>query len=265
MAAVKEFWKFTEVAEFLPIAKAQEKANADEQYLVIKLGTIVSRSLPMGHRGAKESYKQKTGSDTGFDDNPWRNVSSGQIIEITGKKDRLAWVYIPMYSKENYITKEILYYGVAALHSLTETMDKTPLKTNWKLISTYNDSKPKDIKTKTLLLADVWLDEKVKPEDIKKIYPGKVEVVSYDTWKEAILSRNSEFTYSIVVPVPSGGDYNFEHHLMDASKGTFSGIAAPKVAVKMNSPLGRNVNLTKANTGYINKTMLEMYRDLYNK
>ncbi|MEO1653771.1 MAG: hypothetical protein AAFU64_09510, partial [Bacteroidota bacterium] len=102
-----------------------------------------------------------------------------------------------------------------------------------------------------------WLDLNKKKDDIKELYNFPVEVVNYETWKEAILKKKEGIAYVVVVPVPLGGKYVYLHYLMDAQTGKVFAIVKPKVGLSIGG-----INLSKKNTGYINKKNLEAYDEV---
>lgn len=240
--AVENFWNFSEVVEYLPIDEAYKKVKNTPNLVVLSIGTTKSNSLSHG-KGM----------------NRYKFVSKGNHIEIsTGKRAVLVKNYIPAFGKENIITDEIIAFGISSLQYMCQTMDQQNIKSNLKLKSAYKVHSPK-LKTKKLYVMEGWLSDKIQADEVESIYDFPVEVVSYEKWENAILSKKEGVAYSIIVPVPVGGDYVYQHYLVDAQTGMIYGISQPKAAMKV-----AGFNVSKSNTGYINKANLENYSDVVN-
>lgn len=237
--ALKDFWTLSEIGESMPTKEAKTKAKANDKLFVISVGLSTGKSL--------------THSDGGG--NLYRYVAKGIHLEISNGKKVVIKQYLPAFGEERAITEEILASALTSVQYLCNTMVKKSMKNNMKYKNAYKVNSPK-LKSKTLYIAEGWVDEKMK-ESVASLYNGKVEVVSYEKWRDVILSKKEGAAYSIVIPVLVGADYLYQHYLIDASSGIVYGIAIPKAA---SANLGRvKVNLSKANNGYVNKKILEKY------
>jgi len=242
IAAVNEFWKISEIGEPMPVEEAISKTKEDNSITVIKIGEI--RAISMTHK-----YN-----------NYWnyRNINSSKVIELyNGGKKPVFKQFIPEFNNE--ITSEILWFGIAAMHYQLVTMEENNIGVT-KLKKQYKSSSPK-LNDVTLLIPEGWTDKKTTPESLKEIYGGKAYIVSYSIWRKAIMERDEDVAYSIICSVPFGDGYVHLHYLMDAKTGNILAVIQPKVAVSINKPKG-NVNLTKGNSGYVNKKILEKYNNV---
>ena len=238
---VESFWSFSEVDEYLPREEAFEKAKNNKDIVVLAIGTTTSIS---GRHGRTTGYS-------------YRTISRGKHLEISnGKGKAIIKNFIPAFGEEEYITDEILAFGLTAIEYLCKTMEEDKLKTNWKFKSAYKVHS-RDIKSKTLYLMDGWVSEKIKKEDIRKAYEAPIAVVTQEKWADAILSKKEGIAYCIVVPATVGGKFVYMHYIVDAHTGVVYGIAYPKVAVDV-----AGVNVSKSNSGYINKKNLKAYADI---
>jgi len=237
--AVENHWGFNKVVEYLPKKEAYAKAKGDDNLVVLSLGSTKSQSL--SHETGVPGFK-------------YRYVSKGKHIEVsTGKGKPLLKHYIPTFGKEGVITKEILVFGLSSLEYLCKTMISNNLKSNYKYKPAYK-KRSSELQTTKLYVLDLWLSSKVKKEEIASLYPYPIEIVNYEKWSEAILSKQEGISYSIIVPVPIGGDYFYQHYLVNANTGVVYGVYAPKVVTKAG-----NLNVTKTNVGYTNKKILQKY------
>ncbi|MBL4655730.1 MAG: hypothetical protein JKY33_07900 [Bacteroidia bacterium] len=234
--AVKQFWTIGKVGEPMPLAEAIKKAKEDESIIVITTGTTSSQSLT--HEDGAGRY---------------RYISTGHILELFGKSKKAMYKQIiPAFGEDDVITKEILYFGVSAMHYHLNTMNEKQLGTA-KARGEYKIKSP-ELKKANLLLAEGWMDSKTTKETVGDYYTGKCEIVPYETWRNAILNREPGKAYSIIAPLALGGNYIYYHYLMEAKTGAVYAIASSKVAVSL-----RGLNLSKGNSGYINKKVLDKY------
>jgi hypothetical protein len=60
--------------------------------------------------------------------------------------------------------------------------------------------------------------------------------------------------------VPIGGEFVYQHYLMDAETASVIYVSQPKMATKV-----AGFNVSKANTGYINSKNLERYNEAFEK
>jgi len=131
------------------------------------------------------------------------------------------------------------------------------LKGGMKAISTLRQQ-GSGLKDKTLLLPKSWLDSKLTEEQIKKNYTANFKIVSHQDWKNAIIEGQKDAAYVILVPVPVGGNYIYQHHIFDAeTKKKFYALLQPKAGVSING-----LNASKSNTGYINKKNVKKYNSV---
>ncbi|MCP4177184.1 MAG: hypothetical protein GY756_05395 [bacterium] len=239
--AVENFWNYNEVVEYLPKKEALKKARNNDNLFVLSIGTTRSKSMRHGSGAIKYRY-----------------VSSGKHIEISsGSPITNIKNYIPSIGgKEMIVTEEFIAYGISSMLYLFRTMEENELKNSSKYKASYKIHSPK-LKSKTLYLLDSWVNDKLKKEDIEKIYNAPIEVVTQEKWTNAILSKEEGIAYCIVVPVPGIGQYAYLHYIVDAQTGMVLGIGHPKAAVSFGG-----VNVSRANTGYINKKNIQQYSNI---
>lgn len=245
--AVREFWSFAEIHSVMPISEALDKAKSDESLYVIKFGKKTSRSMTHSYAG----------------NNGWgyRFVSSSKVVAISNGKKDLSVVYIPTYG-DNELSKEAFVFGVSVLQDNISTMDEKQIK-GMGVMKVWKERGP-GLADKTLLIPEGWTHEKLTMDVIKDNYSGKCEVVSHEVWKNAILNKEEGKAYVILSPVSIGGDYVYQHYLMNCSDASIFSVVQSKVAVKLAAPSGK-INLSKGNSGYIKDKNIKMYNKVLGK
>ncbi|WP_405385080.1 hypothetical protein [Maribacter sp. LLG6340-A2] len=238
---VKKFWTICPISEILPLKEARKKAKENDKLYVIHFGSLHSMS-PKRYIGDNYYFK---------------DISTGYFIGLTtGAKKPLMRSYIPIF--DNEFTEEVLSHGVTYMQELFTLMldnEVGALKT-LKIIKD-NSTQLKD---KVLYIPEWWMDSKLTEEDITKRYKGKYEIVSHYEWSSAILNKTPGIAYSIIIPVPMGGKYVYQHHICDAETSQIYGITQPKgAAIQLNG-----LNMSKANKGYVSKKNLDQYNDVLN-
>lgn len=252
--AVKNYWTFTSDVTTMPYKDAKALAKTDEKVLVFILTKVYSKSLP--HNSPSIGTFAPVLSIGNVGSPQYTEVSAGNALMIeNGKGKILASSCIPAFGDQDYITGEILAFGVAAINYQLKTMDERDMPNNLKYESAYKELSLDKLKERTLYIPEGWLSDKLKKEEISEIYKAKSEVVSYETWKDAILSKKEGVAYVIIVPRPLGGEFLYIHYLMDAQTGMILAMSTPKGA----SISG--INISKGNTGQINKRNIEKYND----
>jgi|GEM_PF-3998321 len=243
-AAVEENWKFSTVAEYLPMEEAKKKAKKDDNFLVLEFRHVNSSSC--SHKTPGQSIK-------------YRIVTSGYQLAITqgGSMKNFVATFIPTFN--NTTTREILFFAVSLMNNTLETMEKDNMKNNFKINSVFNE-RASALNNKTLFVAEGWLSDKLPEDELKKIYPAKIKVASYEEWRDAILTKKEGTAYMIVVPMPAGDSYIYYHYIMDAETSQCIGIVKPKAPVNIGG-----VNVSNANTGYLNKKVATKYAELLQK
>lgn len=240
---ITKYWSFSEVIAFENAETATKKAKLDDNLMVLKLGKKVGYSPSHSTPGSNNKYKY---------------ITEGHQIEIgTGKNKLLVSVLIPTF-KDDEITEEILVYGISTLQHLCKTMDDNNLKSNMKIKDVYKENTPQ-LKNKTLYIPEFWLSPKFDINEIKNLYDAKIKVVSYEDWRNAILTGEEGIAYVMVVPTPSGGNYVYLHYLVDAHTSNVYAFVYPKVSGSI-----AGINVTKSNTGFINDKNIKMYNEALN-
>lgn len=229
---IEEHWDFSEISEYMELDLARNKAKSDDNTYVLYLGKVSSGSLT--HQTASFNYKV---------------ISSGYSVKISeGKKSELYYQFMP--STDEKMPEESVVFAVSSIQYLFKSMVQDGLKSNTK----YKDSYKKhtsELKDKELYIMEGWIDTDA---NIGEYYSAAHKVVSYDTWRNAILEEKEGVVYDIIVPYPISGNYVYQHYLVDAADGTVYAIIMPKVAAS-----SHGINMTRSNSGYINKKNLKMY------
>ncbi len=234
---VSSIWNLSEIKSFLPLKSALSKASKDESLFVLYLGSTETESFKFGPKGYPVEY---------------RYISKGKFLGFSkGGKRPLMKSFIPSY--DNIIPKESIAQGVKFVQEVFKTMIENNLKNGLKAISEFENN-GKDLKNKTLYIPEGWVDSKLTEEQIEKYYGSKFEIVSYQKWKEAILTKKAGIAYVILIPIPVGGQYLYQHQICDAETDTFYAVIQPKAGVSLNG-----VNMSKSNTGLINKKNIKNY------
>jgi hypothetical protein len=242
-ATVAKYWTFSEVIGYESAENAIKRAKEDENILIMEVGSRSSKS--MVHHSA--------GSSVGY-----QTISYGKAINIKkGKSTYLFSNYIPSFEGD-VITEEVLIYGISTFQFMCKVMDEKNLASNMNLTKALKEYTP-ELKNKTLYLAEGWIDKKFDIQEIPDLYEGKIKVVSYDDWRNAIILGEEGIAYCMVVPVPVGGSYSYVHYLVDAKTATIYAMTYPKMAVNV-----AGFNVSKSNTGYINAKNISMYNDALN-
>lgn len=242
IAAVNSHWKLGEIGEPIPVEEALNKTKSDNSITVIKMGTASAASLIYN-----------------FDDYwNYRYINSSNTLELyNGQKKAVFKQFMPFFGKDEEVTEEILRFGVAAMHYQLSVMEQNQLGV-MKIKTKYKLNTPK-LKELTLLMPEGWMDEKSSPETVNSLYSGKGYIVSYKMWRNAIIEREEGLAYSMICQIPMGNGYVYQHFLVEAKTGDVLAIIQSKAAVSFKLIHGKDVNLTKGNSGYINKKIIENY------
>ncbi len=240
-AAIQNRWKFTEIIDYVPEKEAFKKVKSGEADYILFLNTkVVARS---------RDYKRGDYIDV------YRN--EGMAVELKKRKmtnGPVAGQYIPPFGDDNEYAEAFVNFGIDALQYQFETMINNDLKSNMKLYDAYNKN-GSQLKDRTLFVLDGWIHKKITIEEVKEMYLGKLEVVPFADWKEAILEKQEGRAYVVVVPVPTGKSYIYLHYLMDAGTGHVLGMGQPRVTFGA-------FGYSKGNSGFINEKNLKVYNEL---
>ena len=109
-----------------------------------------------------------------------------------------------------------------------------------------------DLAEKTLYIPDWWTGKLTK-EDIDKNYGGKYEIVNHEKWANAILNKEKDIAYVMIVPTAISGNFLHRHHLCNAETGRMYDMLQ-NAGVSFN-----DVNMSKGNKGYVVKKHLKDY------
>jgi hypothetical protein len=236
-STMKKFFTFNTNFAVMPYmdAKAEAKKDPDHVFIMFVTG-VSSKSLPHDGWFAPNS-------------NSYRMVSGGSFLAIENSKGGImANCYLPSFQDVG-ITEEIIAFGCEAISSMLKTMDEKQMGSNLKLESAYVKGAPA-LKEKNLYIPEGWLSDKFDKNEIKALYTGPYEIVSYEKWRDAILNKE-DVGYVIIVPKPVAGSYLYQHFLVNAKTGMVYAICYPRVST----------SVSKSNTGYINEKNVKRYND----
>jgi hypothetical protein len=253
--AVKTYWTFCDVAGYTDLEDAKKQAKADKNLFVLNFKDAFVPS-PSHTMYTGTSVKQSTNAASGTTDITrtkhyvrYRNITMGQYIEVNSIRE-----FIPSF-EEGECTQEIIFYSIRILQHIMKTMDEHNLQSNMKIYSAFKDDTPL-LKERILYLPEEWIAPGLDSLEIAKLYEGKIKVVTYETWSNAIINSQEGIAYCMIVPRPTGNGYVYMHYIVDCKTAKILAIAYPKVAVSFGTQ-----NISSSNTGYIDKKNLEMYNN----
>lgn len=238
-STLKEWWTFCKIGESLPLKEAKKKSKEEKGYY-ISIESVKSESARHYKNGGYTS-----------------SISDGWAICIKQNRENVVKTFIPTYKNEE-VDKAILVFGISTMQDMLVSMDKKQMKNFYGMPDVWKENAP-GLKEKTLLIPDFWIHSKMDQQIIKQYYAGNYKVVDYDTWSKAIINKDKQYAYIMVVPVPVGGDYVYQHHLVSTENGLEYGVTQPKVGVKIGG-----FNVTKSNSGYIKEENVKMYGEVIN-
>jgi hypothetical protein len=238
-SAIQERWGFTEIIDFVPEDAAFDKLKAKEVDYVLYLNTkYKARSRTYNNNGFRYVYENE-----------------GMSIELRDRKRTYdALQFIPPFGDDNEYADAFVNFGIDALQYQFEVLIKNNLKSNLTAGDEYNEY-ASELKDKTLLILSGWIHKKTTIEEVKELYDGSIEVVPFEDWKEAILEKQEDRAYVVVVPHPMGRTTIYLHYLMDAATGRVLGLGHPKRSFGV-------FGYSKGNSGFINEKNLEIYNEL---
>ncbi|HKJ47974.1 MAG TPA: hypothetical protein VJ973_02735 [Christiangramia sp.] len=237
---VEAQWKLGKITEYLPMEEARDKAKEDDNTYALYI----------------DSFSTKSFRHEGMNNVDYKTVSEGTCVALSdGSKKPIFRSFIPAY-KGNIVSKESLVHGVNFIHQVSEKMISENLKSAMKTLSLYEDE-GKNLAQKTLYIPQGMIHEKFDKSEISEFYGSEYKVVPRSEWSNVIVSHEKDAAYVMIVPVPVGGKYMYQHHIIDAETGMIYGLLQPKAAMSLGSVTG--INLSKGNTGYINKQNVKAY------
>lgn len=253
----KRFWQFTSNITFMKYQDAVAQAKTDENIVIFAISGTYSRSLLHGNKNNGNYNYQKQVH--------YRYISEGasvMIEKIKGNHKRILISQpIPLFSEEKLVYAEALAFGITSMNYLLTTMSDNDLGSNLKYERYYKAHAP-ELKKSILYLPDYWLHEKLDTAKISQIYTSPYKIVPFEVWSKAILNKE-DVTYSIIAPEPIGGTVIYMHYLVNAKNGRIYGQSSPKGAgTLMLGP--KQINLSKGNSGFINKSNIDAYEDISN-
>lgn len=236
--SIKDYWSFCEITEEMPFKDALKKAKENDNLYVISVQSMTSRSLKHGNGPVQ-----------------YRTIANGYYVGVfDGGKRAKIMNFIPGFGGN--IQKEMIVFGLDAIEYLCNTMIEDNLGTNMKFKQGYKKHSG-ELKDKKLYVLEGWIGgKKVNTGNLGTYYQYPIKAVNYEAWSAAILEKKEGIAYSIVVPMAVGGKYTYCHYLMEAATGKVFAMSYPKAAASVNG-----INVSKANTGYINDKNLKMYNE----
>ena len=217
--AVQNIWTFTPIAGFVSSEEAVKIMKENSNACVMRFEDAVSSSLNQG--GV-------------------RYFAVSTKLLIVRKNKTLGDTFVSSY-KGNVLGKESLYQAVGKLNDFCTTIYTKNLKSDWKMLGEFKE-RGSGLLDKTLLLNKEWVSDKLSMEDIKKVYPGKVKLVSFEDFQKCIEEKNPEYAYVMVSVLSAGGKYRYMHMISDAETGKV--YAMPNATVQSNNKSNRVIGVS---------------------
>lgn len=243
-SAVKKFWTFTSDIKTMPYKDAKALAKNDPSVLIFIVANVKSKSTPHNVGPSYNGFQQA-----------YREISPGCALMLEDGKGRaLASSYIPSFGQYGLVTEEVLAFGVSAMNYQLKVMAEKNMVNTLKIKPAYKEQSEK-LKGKTLYIPEEWVSGKLDKGQVGTMYKANYEIVPYEKWRDAILSKKEGTAYVMVAPQPIGGNFVYNHYLVDAETGTVFAFCQP-----IGASVG-GVNVNKANTGLISDKDIKKYND----
>jgi uncharacterized protein (UPF0248 family) len=255
--AISEFWTITEISEFLPYNEAKEKAKKDKSTYIMYItsGSSIGPSRTASSSSVRYKY-----------------ISKSKRIKISdGKKysDPILYCYYPTPS-DGRTTKESLYYAMATMEHTASAMISDEIKSTLKWNKIYNKYN-EDLKEYTVYLLEGWVEEGLTEERVQEIYPYPIKVVSVEEWSNAVLTKIPNVVYCIISPIPQAGDFTYVHYFLKSGEAKVVGTSYSMINPKFKGGdmsagnitfIMKDMDLSKANIGYITEKNVRMYMNM---
>ncbi len=199
--AMKNYWNFNEVADYMPFDEAKKFVKENDGYCYITINEGVSRSSVV-----RDSY---------------RYVSYSERLAIYTNKIKMQ-TYLPKY--EGFMSKTTAVYAVLQANKVLELLYNEEFKS---LIGSrkYIKKNGPNIIKKTLLIPKEYVSPKLSEDDIKLAYPYDLDLCDLDKVEKAILEQDSKYAVLFYVPIPLGGKYVHRLYISNAEDGDIYGVA----------------------------------------
>lgn len=234
--ALGDCWSFTKIDEIVVDPNLKSK-NEEDGKMYMKLRESKSESLPSYTHSFSTSYGSDGTKKVTDNMTKYSYVSSAYELVISegGNKSSLAEVFIPLDEEED-LTDDMVYYGLETLQEQLDYLIKSGAKNTMSFIKDKYNSVDPLLKNKTLLVLEnqVKVGKKETMDDVLSTYTiGKIDAVDYEKWNQAVVNKEKDMAYLVIVPIPVGGAYVSRYFIMDCSTGNTLAAYQPSAAVGM--------------------------------
>lgn len=204
--AVKNYWNFNDVVDFLPDSAAFELMEKE-----------------------KKAYSCIAIHETNVDEGLFRSRKFN-VLALHSPYESIKCC-LPIHSEKTNKTSVI--YALTYINQVLSSLHEEKY-TNMMWTYKYILNNRKNISTKILLIPKEYLDETVNEEWIKKNYPYTFEICSLERVEEIIVSKNSKYAVAYLLPViitdpdHSNGTYRsivFRINITNAENGDFYNVS----------------------------------------
>lgn len=236
-------WRICVIETSMPIKRALRKAKKNDSLFVI-------------YPGSKNSDFFAHALD---EDESYNRIKAGKYFAFSNGSKTIFKSYIP--AVEHKIRTESIVHGLSYMQEVMNTMLKRNLEDAMETFYALKHAGPGSYKDKTLYIPEMLMNKDLTDKKIKDLYTENYKVVPYAEWKNAIMEKDENIVYLIVVPVPYRHGYTFEHRIINANNGGIYGVIEPKCESIENLSKKEIEALAKTHQPYINEINIRQYSE----
>lgn len=241
---VKEYWKLNPDIVSMPYEEAKKMCKEK------KKDTIAIFSIAQ----VKTWFVVKS---FGYE---YRVLKLGRALCIENTKGKTLYKHFMPMDKERGLTPENLAFGVSTMNYIFGFMMVNKINKSSNLLFLI-DENAKELRNKTLVIAESMKHPKLPPEEIPTYYSGKIMWVSDDEVKNVILNRK-DVAYVMPVKLPNSIG-NYFYYIVDGATGKiYLWDEGPVFQMTMNT--GFNKNMDPSQSGYVDKANLKRFEEIIN-
>jgi hypothetical protein len=206
--ALRKYWTFTEISEFLPIDQAVSKARNDKSVFILSLA--LGGSIGSGHA-----------------DYNW--ISGSKVLQITTGKNKWsgrphAYTNFPAFGEKQDVTIESLFFAVASLNHICTTLVEDQVKglITWNAVYNKYNHELEDI---TVYLNENWVADDCSLQEIRAVYPFPIKLVDELKWREAVTGKVDDVAYLMISAISQPGGYIPIHYFLVSGEPKILGTA----------------------------------------
>lgn len=208
--AMKEYWDYNDVSDYMPLSEAKEFVKKNKGYCYVTINEGVSSSTTI-----QGSY---------------RYVSYAEKLSVYMPKIACT-VYLPYY--EGIMTKTCSVYATMQMNKILDLLYKEEIKNIMSSQGYVKKNGPKIIQ-KTLLIPKEYVSPKLSSDDIKLAYPYDLDMCDLNKIEKVILDKNPKYAVAFYVPIPVGGKIVHRVYISNAEDGDIYGVMdGSKVALDL--------------------------------